>query len=103
MMRWLLIVVLLLAVPAHAADLGEWFKSLRQPTTGMSCCDISDCRRLTQDDVEIRDGDYWVLNYGRWMKVDENKILPVKNEAKAPVLCSSPNTVFCFTPWGNLG
>jgi hypothetical protein len=102
-MRLLILFVLLVAAPPlPAAGLGEWFKSLRQPQTGMSCCDESDCRRLAREDVEIRDGDYWVFNHGRWAKVDEDKILHRPNEAEAPVLCSTPNTIFCFIAWDEL-
>lgn len=31
--------------PVAAQDRAAWFKSLRQPDTGMSCCDISDCKK----------------------------------------------------------
>ncbi len=46
-----ILAALLAASPANAAPpenadpaLAPWFQSLRQPETGMSCCDIADCR-----------------------------------------------------------
>ena len=38
-----------LTAVANSEDRGAWFKSLRQPGTGMSCCDIADCHRTVAD------------------------------------------------------
>src|SRR5260370_29800658 len=62
---------LLAAFPAPAAPppnadpaLAPWFQSLRQPETGMSCCDIADCRpteyRTVGDQYEVWIEDQWL-------------------------------------------
>lgn len=40
----IVVAVLIGATFAYAGERGDWFKSLKQPTTGLSCCDISDCK-----------------------------------------------------------
>src|SRR5260370_27854260 len=70
---------LLAAFPAPAAPppnadpaLAPWFQSLRQPETGMSCCDIADCRP-----TEYRTGGdgYEVSVHNKWMTVPPRRIL----------------------------
>src|SRR5260370_21386495 len=54
------------AAPPENADpaLAPWFQSLRQPETGMSCCDIADCRpteyRTVGDQYEVWIEDQWL-------------------------------------------
>lgn len=94
--------LMLLCGSVQAGDIGEWFKSLRQPDTGMSCCDLSDCRALKDDEWRLVDGDYEVILHGRWEKVPEDKVLHRRDNPKqAPVLCAMTK-IFCFVPYGEL-
>lgn len=63
-----------MASPLGAAELdrGEWFKSLRQPKTNMSCCDIADCKQVDARPV----GAGWaVLIDDKWRKVPVAAVL----------------------------
>jgi hypothetical protein len=48
------------AAPPDGADpnspLGIWYRSLRVPDTGQSCCSVSDCRPVDSAWIE---GDHW--------------------------------------------
>lgn len=70
----------------------EWFKSQRQPGSGMPCCDISDGTYAEED---IRDGHYWVrfvyVHMRRefqqdWMIVPDNVIIREPNRYGAAVV-----------------
>ena len=93
---------LLAAFPASAAPpenadpaLAPWFQSLRQPETGMSCCDIADCRpteyRTVGDAYEV-----WIDN--RWMTVPPRRILQrADNPVGRAVVCWTPQRgIMCF-------
>lgn len=74
---------------------GEWFRSLKSPITGMSCCDLSDGRttsaRPTADGWEAQ------TPLGEWVKVPNAVILRVFNPTGQPVLFWRPATgVICF-------
>jgi hypothetical protein len=83
--------------PPENADpaLAPWFQSLRQPETGMSCCDIADCRpteyRMTGDDYEV-----WIDN--KWMTVPPRRILQrTDNPVGRAVVCWTPQRgIMCF-------
>lgn len=51
---------------AEANERGDWFKRLRQPETGKSCCDIADCIRT---DADWRNGRWWAEIRGHWVPV----------------------------------
>jgi hypothetical protein len=93
---------LLAALPAPAAPpenadpaLAPWFQSLRQPETGMSCCDIADCRpteyRTVGDSYEA-----WVDN--KWMAVPARRVLQrADNPVGRAVVCWTPQRgIMCF-------
>ena len=81
---------------AVAEDRGAWFKSLRQPKTGMSCCDISDCRRTTAD---WRDGQWWARVEGEWTPIPQEKQLEKVSIDGDAYVCSGPTRViYCFVP-----
>ena len=95
-------VLLLAAFPAPAAPppnadpaLAPWFQSLRQPETGMSCCDIADCRpteyRTVGDAYEV-----WIDN--QWMTVPPRRILQrADNPVGRAVVCWTPQRgIMCF-------
>jgi hypothetical protein len=103
-MRNLILAALILALPAQAADLSDWFKSLKRPGTGISCCDVSDCRGLDESDVRIVDGAYQVFVEGDWRPVPDHNVLQGQaNLLRKPMACYRPDLgVMCFLPWGNL-
>lgn len=103
--RWLWIglalgLVLLAIVPVWAQDRGSWFKSLKQPGSGFSCCDISDCRRT---DAEWR-GEGWTAISkgagGAWVVIPPDKVLDQPKSLDGDAyLCESPNgRIYCFVP-----
>jgi len=85
------------AAPPPNADgtYRTWFQSLRQPTTGLSCCSISDCRMT--DYRSSQDG-YEVLLAGRWLLVPADKILRgIENPTGRAVVCAHPDgEILCF-------
>ena len=67
-----LVAFLFAASAAAAEDRSAWFKSLVQPDTGYSCCDISDCRRA---EANWRDGQWWAVVEGEWTPIPPQKEL----------------------------
>jgi hypothetical protein len=80
---------------SQTTDLSGWFKSLRQPGTGMSCCDISDCQAVN---ARTSAEGYEVFIDGRWIAVPEDKILNGKNNPLGrAVACYTPRQgILCF-------
>lgn len=92
--------MLLLALyqPAWSQDRGAWFKSLKQPGSGVSCCDISDCKR-----VEAKwQGDGWIALSNvtkQWTPIPPGKVLQNKPSIDGDAyLCEGPasGTIYCF-------
>lgn len=91
-------VLVLTATASASADEGRsaWFKSLKQPDTGYSCCDISDCRRT---DADWQDGQWWAMVEGRMTPIPKKKELAKKSIDGDAYVCSGRNRViFCFVP-----
>lgn len=93
--------LLLLSGAAHAQsaeDRATWLKSLKQPVTGMSCCDVSDCRAAAYRDQA--DGTYIAqLPDGTWTPVPREKVLDKLSIDGDAYLCAGPRgTVYCFVP-----
>jgi len=83
-----------LATSAVAEDRSAWFKSLLQPDTGYSCCDISDCRRA---DANWHDGQWWAVVEGQWTPIPPQKELSKRSIDGEAYVCSSPTRrVYCF-------
>lgn len=90
--------------PAFAEDRSAWFKSLKQPGSGASCCDIADCR---QTKAAWREGQWWADVYGAVRAVPPDKVLqrPYSIDGEAYV-CADDNkfikpesrTIYCFIP-----
>ena len=77
-----------------AQDRHAWFKSLTQPDTGVSCCDISDCRRTEAD---WRNGQWWAKVEGAWTPIPHNKELDRQSiDGDAYVCAGMKRTIFCF-------
>lgn len=94
------VLIALLIAPALAQQpsLSDWFKSLRQPGSMVSCCDESDCKR-----TKARIGpDGWeaLTPAGDWIAIPEGRIVrPKSNPTGEPILCLSPGrTIYCFVP-----
>ncbi len=92
--------------PAGAATSGpisDWFKSLKQPGTEMSCCDVSDCRpvryRAVKDgfDVYIAKSEF-PHGTDAWEHVPASKVLRQReNPVGEGVACWMPMYgVMCF-------
>jgi hypothetical protein len=94
-----------LAAPPDNPDpqLSQWFQSLRQPGSGTSCCDLSDCRPVG---ARIGPSGYEVLltpaafpvAEERWVGVPAHTILHGKdNPLGRAVVCWTPaKGVICF-------
>lgn len=88
---------------AAAAELGAgessraaWFRSLKQPGTNLSCCDISDCRRTK---AEWR-GNGWVAEVAmpdgtkRWTPIPAERVLKQPHSIDGEAyLCQSAGSV----------
>jgi hypothetical protein len=85
------------SAPPENADprFSDWFNSLRQPGTGVSCCSISDCRpvdyQTNQDHYEV-----WIAD--QWRPVPNDKVLQrYDNPTGRAVVCWTPALgVMCF-------
>jgi hypothetical protein len=93
-------VILLLAIvsaPVWAGETGDWFKSLHQPVTGVSCCDISDCRSTTAR--QMPDGHWEASLDQKWVSIPPDKIIADKvHPAGEAVICANPaGIIYCFT------
>lgn len=81
--------------------LAPFFHSLKQPNTGIGCCDVSDCRILEEDRWRLTDKGYEVrVAEDKWMTVPEDRILHKANPTGGAVLCynSDLSYIYCFVP-----
>ena len=86
--------VLASLVPAEAQDRASWFKSLKQPGTEISCCDISDCKRA---EANWRNGQWHAVVEGKWTPIPPEKELDKKSIDGDAYVCSSPTRrIYCF-------
>jgi hypothetical protein len=84
------------APPEHVdQNLAQWFQSLQQPDTGVSCCSIADCRPV---DSRVGPAGYEVFLEDEWQPVPKEKILEGKhNPLGRAVVCSSQAMgILCF-------
>jgi len=91
-------------VQAHSGMHGQghdrlhsWYKTLRQPFTGYSCCDNTDCRPTT---ARVHGKTIEVLVDGEWTRVPFDKILKRKSPDLNTHVCApkgpwSPKVIFC--------
>ena len=88
------VALIVLVFPADAQDRGSWFKSLKQPGSGFSCCDISDC---TRTEADWRGGQWWAVVSGEWTPIPRDKELDKQSIDGDAYVCSSPNRrIYCF-------
>lgn len=92
------------APPEHSdPTMAPWFQGLKQPWTGMGCCNLSDCRFVDAKptkqgwQVYITKADFPV-DEDRWVVVPEDRILRGKsNPWGRAVVCYLPGLgVLCF-------
>jgi hypothetical protein len=87
------------ALAANAGDKGDWFKGLKQPGTGLPCCDISDCRRT---EAEWRSGQWWAIVRGEWTPIPRRREVHVQSFDGEAYVCTSqkrlPPSIYCFVP-----
>ena len=91
--------ILLLAVPAHAAPppdadprLAPWFNSLRLPDSVVPCCSMADCRLVMS---RLLHGHYQAFIEGKWVAVPDDKVL---NRPDNP----TGHAVVCWTPFAGV-
>lgn len=98
----IILLIWALSPPARAqagTDRATWFKSLRQPDTGYSCCNISDCR--VTEDYEYQGGVWWVRTISaELVPVPPNKVITtVPPLPDGAVICHGVSgVIFCFVP-----
>jgi hypothetical protein len=81
-------------VQAQTQDRSVWFKSLKQPQSGFSCCDVADCHRT---DADWHGGQWWAIVAGRWTPIPHDKELDKQSLDGDAYVCSSPSgMVYCF-------
>lgn len=85
----------------------RWFKSLTQPGTGISCCDVSDCHPARSD---WRNGQWWAEIEGKMTPIPPDKVLKQTSILENAVVCNSKpaayygsnapasSTIYCFVP-----
>lgn len=82
----------------------DWYKDLRQPDSGMPCCNGSvdgkagDCRPAPAFIGE--DGSYRVWDGRDWLVVPQGKIITMPTPDRGTHLCELYGKVFCFITGG---
>lgn len=101
----LILLLVFLSATAKAEDRGSWFKSLKQPVTGASCCDISDCRQTKAEAVTVlnangtKSDQWWADVEGQWTPIPPEKVLKKTSIDGEAYVCSGyGRKIFCFVP-----
>jgi hypothetical protein len=87
------------------ADIRKWFRSQKNPKTGVLCCDESDGVYAEED---IRDGSYWTRwpQNPEWMRVPDEVVIRDPNRHGAPVVWwlyeNGKPVIRCFAPGGGV-
>jgi len=95
--------LVLRAAADETADTNAWFKSLMQPGTNRSCCDIADCHRVQAD---WHDGTWWALIDDQWQRVEPSRVLKQDSIFADAVACTvkpvsnigAESLILCFVP-----
>lgn len=98
-LRPLLPLLVLFTAGALAHDHGEnaeWYRGLKVPGTGSSCCNDRDCMPT---EYRVRDGLYEVPVGFMWVVVPRSRvIMDAGNPVGRAVVCRHGETIFCFVP-----
>jgi hypothetical protein len=101
---WILVCIMMFIAPAKAepppgADmksaLSIWYKSLKNPISGGSCCDESDCRPI---EARLRDSHWEILVGTEWQVVPDERVLKRDNQDGRPIACIYGDELLCFVP-----
>src|ERR1041385_6195214 len=65
-------------------EMHQWFSSLKQPNTGISCCSIADCRPY---DSQMSGDHYEIRIHGQWWPVPNNVVLHRENITGSAIAC----------------
>lgn len=84
------------------SEIARWFKSLKS-NKGLTCCDVSDCRRV---EARLVNGYYEALIDEQWWRVPDDVIANVRNPIGEYIACYSyyeptrdpPPHFYCFVP-----
>lgn len=82
----------------------DWYKDLRQPDTGVRCCNgsvdghVGDCRPAPSFMAD--DGFYRVWDGREWLVVPRSKIITMPTPDRGTHLCETYGKVFCFITGG---
>jgi hypothetical protein len=97
-------VAMLLATAARSAPpvgvdpdgpMAQWYRSLKSPDAGGSCCSIADCRPVEARQV----GDHWeVLTETGWEAVLPQRVLHRENPDGRAIACEILGQIRCFVP-----
>lgn len=82
--------------------LHHWYQTLKQPNSGISCCNKQDCRPT--EARMLPDGTIEAMKDGRWVTIPPEKILNVPSPDLNSHICAPdstsrayhPDHVFCF-------
>ena len=97
----ILIMQPVLSAPIPGSDpntpTARWYRSLRNPSTGIMCCDVSDCRPT---EARFVDGS-WRAYTPQGIEVQippESVLTDQTHPTGSAVLCWQPGQVLCFVP-----
>lgn len=91
------ILALIVTHTASAETRGDWFKSLRVPGTGISCCDVADCKRVEA----VYDHGWFIVVDGKRMAVPQRAIVRDQTSYDgAAYACIVNVNIRCFIPPG---
>ena len=98
-LRYILLGLTLIAAAALAHEHGEhaeWYRALRVPDTGTSCCNNRDC---IPTDFRLHDGIYEIPVGFVWIRVPPGAVIKDRgNPVGRAVVCRHGETIFCFVP-----
>jgi hypothetical protein len=100
-----MILMLWYLIPAHGKDFPnasetekKFFNDLTAPN-GASCCSISDCGYIENDEFRIKDGRFEVWIEDMWIPVPTDRVLHANKSPRGkPVLCRNGFSIYCFAP-----
>jgi hypothetical protein len=112
LLKYLTIIFTLIAFQTAMAqtDKNDWYKSLKSPSTGTSCCDLSDCKVVRES--ELRPDGWWAISPVEhiWVHIPDSTVLKDKVSLydDESVLCEIPvfnetenkyvGNILCFVP-----
>lgn len=94
---WLPLEAVAAMPPGERGEFSQWFETLRNPDTMVSCCGSSDCRFHP---TRMVGSHYEAHIQGTWRVVPADRVIVgIANPTGQPVVCWHPNLgVICFVP-----